>query len=83
MACAPVSYTHLSKGKVIRAEPVSLLYEQGRVDHAKNMQKLEAEMSSFTTHWDRAKDGSPTRLDALVWALTAASVTATKTLAIA
>lgn len=72
-----------SKGKVIRAEPVSLLYEQGRVDHAKNMQKLEAEMSSFTKDWDRAKDGSPNRLDALVWALTETSVTATKTLAIA
>lgn len=72
-----------SRGKVIRAEPVSLLYEQGRVAHAKNLQKLEAEMSSFTKDWDREKDGSPNRLDALVWALTKTSVTAKKTLAIA
>lgn len=72
-----------SRGKVIRAEPVSLLYEQGRVDHYPNMQKLEAEMSSFTKDWDREKDGSPNRLDALVWALTKTSTRAKKTLAIA
>jgi len=72
-----------SRGKVIRAEPVSLLYEQGKVDHAKNLQKLEAEMSSFTRDWDRAVDGSPNRLDAMVWALTKTSTTAKKILAVA
>lgn len=72
-----------SKGKVIRAEPISLLYEQGRVDHAKNLQKLEAEMSSFTRDWDRKVDGSPNRLDALVWALTKTSTSVKKTLAVA
>lgn len=72
-----------SRGKVIRAEPISLLYEQGKVDHAKNLQKLEAEMSSFTRDWDRKVDGSPNRLDALVWALTKTSTTVRKTLAVA
>ena len=72
-----------SKGKVLRAEPISLLYEQGRVDHAKNLQKLEAEMSSFTRDWDRGVDGSPNRLDAMVWALTKTSLTAKKSIAVA
>lgn len=82
-AAIKIKMVTASRGKVIRAEPVSLLYEQGRVDHAKNLQKLEAEMSSFTKDWDRTKDGSPNRLDAMVWALTETSVTTTKTLAIA
>jgi len=59
-----------SRGKVMRAEPVSLLYEKGRVVHRRGLDQLEAEMLSFSRDWDRAVDGSPNRLDAAVWGLT-------------
>jgi phage terminase large subunit-like protein len=58
-----------SKGKTLRAEPVSLQYERGRVIHRKgvDLNKLEA---SFSRDWDRTRDGSPNRTDAAAWALT-------------
>jgi phage terminase large subunit-like protein len=58
-----------SRGKVMRAEPVSLLYERARVLHRRGLEKLEAEMLSFSRDWNREVDGSPNRLDACVWAL--------------
>jgi phage terminase large subunit-like protein len=60
---------HASRGKVIRAEPVSALYEQGRVSHVGAFPELEDQLCAFTSDYDRAKSGSPDRLDALVWAL--------------
>jgi phage terminase large subunit-like protein len=58
-----------SRGKVMRAEPVSLLYERARVLHRHGLEKLEAEMLSFSRDWSRDVDGSPNRLDAAIWAL--------------
>jgi phage terminase large subunit-like protein len=54
-----------SRGKMIRAEPVSALYEQGRVHHVGSFAKLEDEMCEYDGHGK-----SPNRLDWLVWALT-------------
>jgi phage terminase large subunit-like protein len=67
-----VAYTpvHASRGKAIRAEPVSALYEQGRIHHVGSFPQLEDQMVNFTIDYDRARDGSPDRVDALVWALT-------------
>jgi predicted phage terminase large subunit-like protein len=72
-----VSYfgVHASRGKIIRAEPVAALYEQGRVHHVGGFPQLEDQQCSFTADIDRAKIGSPDRLDALVWALTELLVT--------
>ena len=56
-----------SKGKVVRAEPVAALYEQGRVFHRHCFLQLEKQMCAFTG--DPKAGGSPDRLDALVWAL--------------
>jgi phage terminase large subunit-like protein len=70
---ASVSYTavHASRGKVTRAEPVSALYEQGRISHVGNFSALEDQMCAFTADFDRSKMGySPDRVDALVWAFT-------------
>ena len=68
----PVTTVWASRGKVARAEPVSALYEQGRVHHIGTFPQLEDHMCGFTTDFDRARAGySPDRLDALVWALTA------------
>jgi predicted phage terminase large subunit-like protein len=64
------SAVRASRGKVIRAEPVAALYEQGRVHHVGGFPELEDQMCAFTTDFDRAKAGySPDRVDALVWAL--------------
>jgi phage terminase large subunit-like protein len=40
-----------SRGKALRAEPVSLLFEQGRVLMRRGMDKLEAEMLAFSRSW--------------------------------
>lgn len=68
-----VSYkgVHASRGKAIRAEPISALYEQNRVHHVGGFTQLEDQMCAFTPDFDRTTAGySPDRLDALVWALT-------------
>ncbi len=55
-----------SRGKITRAEPVAALYERGLVHHAGCFKLLEAQLRSYTGD---AADGSPDRLDALVWAI--------------
>lgn len=62
---APVRMVTASKGKTPRAEPVSMLYEQGKVFHAGRWPKLEDQMCTWTSD-DKT---SPDRLDAMVWAL--------------
>ena len=52
------------------AEPISLLYEKGRVLHRHGLDQLESEMMAFSREWDRAVDGSPNRLDAMIWGIT-------------
>lgn len=64
----PVKLVHASRGKVVRAEPISALYEQGRVHHIGRFDTLEDQMCEFSVDFDR-KDGSPDRMDALVWGL--------------
>jgi len=58
-----------SRGKAVRAEPVSALYEQGKVHHVGQFPDLEDQMSNFTAS-GYVGEGSPDRADALVWALT-------------
>ena len=62
---APVNMVNASRGKIVRAEPVAALYEQGRVHHIGAFPDLEDEMTTYTT--DEA--WSPNRMDALVWAI--------------
>lgn len=63
-----------TRGKVVRAEPIAALYEQGRVKHAPGLEALEEQMGAMTTEGYMG-DGSPDRVDALVWALTELMVT--------
>lgn len=66
----PVTAVHATRGKYLRANPVSQLYEQGRVKHAGTFPELEDEMCDFGL--DGLSSGrSPDRLDALVWAVSA------------
>lgn len=65
----PVKLVNASRGKVVRAEPVAALYEQGRVHHVGSFPDLEEQMTMTTTAGFQGA-GSPDRMDALVWALT-------------
>ena len=56
-----------ARGKIVRAEPVAALYEKNMVHHAGAFPELETEM---VTYCGGAGQGSPDRLDALVWAIT-------------
>jgi phage terminase large subunit-like protein len=58
-----------SRGKSVRAEPIAALYEQNRVKHAPGMTDLEDQMCAMTAD-GFIGEGSPDRVDALVWALT-------------
>jgi phage terminase large subunit-like protein len=62
---------HASRGKVIRAEPVSNLYQQGRIHHMGTFPELEDQMVS----WDPSSSDSPDRLDALVLAFSELMIT--------
>lgn len=67
----PVNYAEVvaSRGKVVRAEPISSFYAQGSVSHADLFPELEDQMSMMTTAGYMG-DRSPDRVDAMVWALT-------------
>lgn len=66
-ANVPFKKVHATRGKVTRAEPISALYEQGRVHHVGTFADLETQMCD----WSPLEDSySPDRVDALVWALT-------------
>lgn len=63
---------HASKGKYARAEPISALYEQGRVRHEAthpdgDLYEMENELMEYVP---KEAKKSPNRLDAVVWALT-------------
>lgn len=58
---------HSKYGKALRAEPVTLAYEQGRVHHVGYFAELESQMTS----WVPGEGKSPDRVDALVHGLTA------------
>jgi predicted phage terminase large subunit-like protein len=66
----PFKAVHASRGKVTRAEPIAALYEQGKISHVGEFRELEDQAALFTSDYDRNRDGSPDRLDALVWAMT-------------
>jgi phage terminase large subunit-like protein len=67
----PITLVTATRGKVVRAEPVSALYEQGRVHHVGRFDKLEDQMCLFTRDVVRTPGNSPDRVDALVWGLSA------------
>lgn len=66
---AAFKMVHASRGKSVRAEPVSALYEQGKVSHVGHFPDLEDQQCNFTAS-GYVGEGSPDRADALVWALT-------------
>ena len=65
----PYKAVSATRGKVVRAEPISALYEQGKVRHAGEFPELEDELVAFSTVGYMG-ERSPNRADALIWALT-------------
>jgi len=65
----PYKAVHATRGKVVRAEPISALYEQGKVRHVGEFRELEDELVSFSTA-GYTGPRSPNRADALIWGLT-------------
>ena len=63
----PFKRVHAKRGKALRAEPVSVLYEQGRVHHRGVFPDLEEQMCTWVPG---LTTDSPDRLDALVYAIT-------------
>jgi phage terminase large subunit-like protein len=63
----PITLVHASRGKRVRAEPISALYEQNRVHHVGRLDTLEDQMCLFSNETGRSVGDSPDRVDALVW----------------
>ncbi|MDI9637249.1 terminase family protein [Kamptonema cortianum] len=64
---------HATRGKMMRAEPIAALYEQGKVWHASTFPELEKQLCNYSP---QSSIKSPDRLDALVWALSELMLTA-------
>lgn len=65
----PVVEVHATRGKHVRAEPISSLYAVGQVSHVGTFTELENQMCRMTAAGYDG-EGSPDRCDALVWLLT-------------
>lgn len=64
-----VTEVRATRAKHVRAEPISALYEQGRISHVGAFPDLEDQMVLMTNAGFEGEK-SPDRLDALVWGLT-------------
>lgn len=64
----PFREVKASRGKHVRAEPVSTLYVQGKVKHFGRFSRLEDQLMAFSSAGYMG-DRSPDRADAAVWAI--------------
>lgn len=67
----PVRLVHASQGKRTRAEPVAMLYEQGRIRHFGVYPDLENELCDWSPERSQY---SPARVDSLTWGFTSLMV---------
>jgi phage terminase large subunit-like protein len=65
----PVRLVIASRGKAVRAEPISVRYAQKQVHHAGRFGKLEDQLCAFSAA-GYGGSGSPDHADAAIWALT-------------
>ncbi len=65
----PIIEVRATRGKHVRAEPIAALYTMGRISHAGTFPELEDQMCLMTAGGFEG-DGSPDRVDALVWGFT-------------
>ncbi len=65
----PIVEVRATRGKHVRAEPIAALYTMGCISHVGAFPKLEDQMCLMTAGGFEG-DGSPDRVDALVWGFT-------------
>lgn len=65
----PIREVRATRGKHVRAEPISALYSAGKVFHVGSFPELERQLCLFTANGFEGT-GSPDRADAAIWALT-------------
>jgi hypothetical protein len=65
----PFREVHASRGKTVRADPVSTLYGKGIVHHLDIFPEMEEQMCNFSTA-GYIGERSPDRVDAMVWGIT-------------
>lgn len=63
----PVKLVHASKGKILRAEPISALYDDDKISHVGGFPDAEDEMANYT---GKPGEKSPNRLDSIVHGFT-------------
>ena len=70
-ADSTVNYKEVNatRGKVVRAEPISQLYEQGKIHHVGYFPEIEDQLCFFTTSGYKGLK-SPDRADSMVWGFT-------------
>lgn len=62
----PFKEVHAARGKAVRAEPVSTLFDRGRVKLVGTFPEMEEQMLHFSSA-GYGGDKSPDRVDAMVW----------------
>jgi PBSX family phage terminase large subunit len=65
----PIIEVRATRGKHVRAEPISALYTLGRVSHIGTFTEMEDQLCKFTSHGYEGND-SPDRAEAMIWCMT-------------
>jgi len=65
----PVKLVRATRGKIVRAEPISTLYEKGRIHHVGHFPEMEEQALGFYPSGYKGSR-SPDRMDACIWGLT-------------
>jgi len=68
-ATVPFKSVRATRGKSVRAEPIAALAEQGKIHHVGSFPRLEDQCCEMAPQ-GYFGDGSPDRVDAMVWAFT-------------
>jgi|TARA_R110000824_G_scaffold281900_1_gene470222 phage terminase large subunit len=67
----PIIEVHATRGKHIRAEPISALYSVNRISHVGMFPELENQLCLFTSSgWEGDAHKSPDRAEAMIWGFT-------------
>ncbi|MGE0231420.1 MAG: phage terminase large subunit [Flavobacteriaceae bacterium] len=69
-SAVPFREVHASRGKIVRAEPISALFEQQKVSMVGLFPELEDQLCAMTTA-GYVGSRSPDRADAMIWGLSA------------
>jgi len=67
----PIIEVRATRGKHVRAEPISALYETGQIHHVGTYTELENQLCLFTPHgWEGPDRLSPDRAESAIWCFT-------------